>query len=58
MNPELKGGISKKSFIIFLNILNNLFLPWMGEEENDFKVRDEAEMQMLHNKFFAFWEHR
>mmetsp|Transcript_32223 Transcript_32223/g.31531 ORF Transcript_32223/g.31531 Transcript_32223/m.31531 type:complete len:198 (+) Transcript_32223:1300-1893(+) len=51
------GGVSKRSFIIFVNVLNNLFLPWMGEGQG-FKLRDEGEMQALHNRFFPFWEYK
>ena len=51
-------GITKKAFIIFVNVLNNVFLPWMGEDKKDFHVNSDQEVQALHNKFFAFWEHR
>ncbi len=42
-----------------MNALNNLHLKWMSEGgQNEFNVRDEHETQNLHNKYFAFWEHR
>jgi hypothetical protein len=53
-------GITKRSFVIFINALNNLFLPWMSEKvKNDpFFLSNEKEVQKIHAKFFALWEHK
>ncbi|CDW83694.1 UNKNOWN [Stylonychia lemnae] len=64
-------NISKRSLIIFINCLNNIYLQWMSNIEDrsedyngmdidiaEFYVRSLSEMQYIHNKFFAFWENR
>jgi len=64
-------NISRRSLIIFVNALNNVFLPWMSETQDstlttskgqppyaEFYLRDEHDSAAVHNKFFAFWEYR
>eukprot|EP00347_Sterkiella_histriomuscorum_P006789 403351425 len=64
--------ISKKSLIIFIHALNNLYFPWMTEHAqtsevlnimqdqaySEFYIRNEQEASQLHQKFFEFWEYR
>jgi hypothetical protein len=42
---ENKKNVSKKSFIVFLNAINNVFLQWMkgvdDESNSDFKLKSE-----------------
>ncbi len=42
---EHKKNVNKKSFIVFVNAINNVFLQWMKgesvEENTDFKVKTE-----------------
>jgi hypothetical protein len=58
-------NISKRSLIIFVNSLNNVYLPWMSQpgdqnciDISDFNVKNEQEVAQIHYKFFSFWEHR
>ena len=64
-------NISRRSLIIFLNALNNVYLPWMSEVQAsaqpltkgqtpyaEFYLQGDQEAQAVHNKFFAFWEYR
>jgi hypothetical protein len=39
-----RKNVTKKSFIVFLNAVNNVFLQWMrgaDDESYDFKVKSE-----------------
>ena len=41
---ENRKNVTKKSFIVFLNAINNVFLQWMrggDDETSDFKVKSE-----------------
>jgi hypothetical protein len=62
---KLMGGnhgrnVSKRSLIVFINAINNVFLTWMTEDGRmeDLKVKSEKEVAQIHYRFFAFWEHR
>jgi hypothetical protein len=35
-------NISKRAFIVFINALNNVFLPWMTQESNGLIVESEG----------------
>jgi hypothetical protein len=37
------AGISKKTFIIFVNGINNLYLPWMAENNEDYVIKSSQE---------------
>ena len=61
------SNVSKRSFIVFINAINNVFLQWMkgGGDENsstvnnsDFTVKSEQETAQIHYRFFALWEYR
>lgn len=60
--------ISRRSLVVFLHALNNVYLPWMSEVASDlpekegeyaeFYIRHEQDMAVLHSRYFAFWEYR
>ena len=59
-NGEHRKNVSKRSFIVLINAINNVFLHWMkeGDSPEDFCVKSEQETAQIHYRFFALWEHR
>jgi hypothetical protein len=59
-HPEHRKNVSKRSFIVFVNAINNVFLQWMksGDSPEDYYLKSEQETAQVHYKYFALWEHR
>jgi len=61
-HSEHRKNVTKRSFIVFVNAINNVFLQWMkGSEESvneDFKIKSYQEASQIHYRFFSLWEHR
>ncbi len=52
------SSISSKSFLAFFNAINNIYQPWMSDDRNDYRVKNENEAYKLHWRFFSFYERR
>ena len=58
MGGSDERNIPKRALTIFLNAINNVYLPWMSVEKTGFHLKSDKETSQIHNKYFSFWEHK